>query len=479
MRRMAASQLIDLAKGLICAAAAARRSPSAASSGRSPRRPPPAGANGRPGQRHRGRAGQRQGRDAAAPVALPGHGRCPARLPGPGRQGDRGRGGREARWPADRSPRRCGPSRNLRPWSGSCRGAGQVRVRRGRRPGQRGQRPGGPAPRPQARASDSGVDGLPTLLSNAETFAQLAVLGLLGPEGYASAGTAGRAGHGAADRRRLGRPPGGRGGPGRDPPSAPCWTSARPGWPRGSWSAATTAPGCPPRSPMTCRSPAPGWRRQAARSGPGVVLPLEAPPARSARWRGSRATWQAESSGQCGPCKLGLPGVARALTALADGSGGVGALEAARRSAGAVRGRGACHHPDGTARFVAQRARRVPRRSRRARVPRRLWPPGPRHPAAARRRACRPGWWWTGPGAGARAVRPARARTGAARFRHGFPAFLDMPVPFWLEQDAQQAVADVPGPGAAGGARRRGAAAGGGARGLPGPATGPIRRITG
>src|SRR6185312_6514743 len=41
----------------------------------------------------------------------------------------------------------------------------------------------------KVRASDSGVGGLPTLLSNAETFAQLAVLAMLGPEGYASAGT--------------------------------------------------------------------------------------------------------------------------------------------------------------------------------------------------------------------------------------------------------------------------------------------------
>ena len=39
------------------------------------------------------------------------------------------------------------------------------------------------------RASDAGVDGLPTLLSNAETFAQLAVLAMLGPDGYASTGT--------------------------------------------------------------------------------------------------------------------------------------------------------------------------------------------------------------------------------------------------------------------------------------------------
>ncbi len=38
-------------------------------------------------------------------------------------------------------------------------------------------------------ASHSGVGQRPTLLSNAETFAQLAMLAMLGPEAYASAGT--------------------------------------------------------------------------------------------------------------------------------------------------------------------------------------------------------------------------------------------------------------------------------------------------
>ena len=38
-------------------------------------------------------------------------------------------------------------------------------------------------------ASDFGVDDLPTLLSNAATFAQLAVLALLGPERFAAVGT--------------------------------------------------------------------------------------------------------------------------------------------------------------------------------------------------------------------------------------------------------------------------------------------------
>ena len=44
-------------------------------------------------------------------------------------------------------------------------------------------------PGPQDPGQRSGVAGQPTLLSNAETFAQIAVLSMLGPEGYASAGT--------------------------------------------------------------------------------------------------------------------------------------------------------------------------------------------------------------------------------------------------------------------------------------------------
>lgn len=65
----------------------------------------------------------------------------------------------------------------------------------------------------KVRAAESGVDGLPTLLSNAETFAQLAVLADLGAEGYRSAGT----GHGPAHRDRAGRPAHGRGDARRRP----------------------------------------------------------------------------------------------------------------------------------------------------------------------------------------------------------------------------------------------------------------------
>jgi len=52
-------------------------------------------------------------------------------------------------------------------------------------------------------ASDSGVDELPTLLSNASTFAQLAVLALLGPERFGAVGTAAETGYRPAQRGRF------------------------------------------------------------------------------------------------------------------------------------------------------------------------------------------------------------------------------------------------------------------------------------
>ena len=67
----------------------------------------------------------------------------------------------------------------------------------------------------KVRSSDNGVGGLPTLLSNAETYSQLAIAARLGPCGVRRGRHPGRAGHGDADRRRLRRP--------RRP-----WWSARP-----------------------------------------------------------------------------------------------------------------------------------------------------------------------------------------------------------------------------------------------------------
>jgi NADH:ubiquinone oxidoreductase subunit F (NADH-binding)/ferredoxin len=326
------------------------------------------------------------------------------------------------------------------------------------------------------RASDSGVGGRPTLLSNAETFAQLAVLGLLGPEGYASAGTPDEPGTilltigGSAARPAVMEVPAGAAlGTVLDICEARAAEGVLVGGYHGAWLPAETAYDVP-----VSRA---GLAAAGGALGAGVVLPLDAGTcpmgevARVARYLA------AESSGQCGPCKLGLPGVARALSAVADGSGGLGALETARRSAGAVRGRGACHHPDGTARFVLSALEAFPADLA----------------AHVFRGGC---------GRPVRGVLPLAAEVAQARLvvdwtrcaghglcgrlvpeliqldRQGYPAFLDMPVPFWLERDAQQAVAMCP---ALALRVERGAAMplpGGGRRGLPGADRGPARGLT-
>jgi NADH:ubiquinone oxidoreductase subunit F (NADH-binding) len=58
-----------------------------------------------------------------------------------------------------------------------------------------------------------------------------------------------------------------------------------------------------------------------------------------------------QSAGQCGPCVHGLPAIARAMDALHDGD--PSQRPRIERWLGQVAGRGACHHPDGTIRFLA------------------------------------------------------------------------------------------------------------------------------
>jgi NADH:ubiquinone oxidoreductase subunit F (NADH-binding) len=55
----------------------------------------------------------------------------------------------------------------------------------------------------------------------------------------------------------------------------------------------------------------------------------------------------AESAGQCGPCVLGLPELAERFAALVDGRATRRQVRRIRELAVAIRGRGACAHPDG------------------------------------------------------------------------------------------------------------------------------------
>jgi NADH:ubiquinone oxidoreductase subunit F (NADH-binding) len=64
--------------------------------------------------------------------------------------------------------------------------------------------------------------------------------------------------------------------------------------------------------------------------------------------------WMAnESARQCGPCAFGLPALGEDLTELSFASRNArAALDRLVERCGAINGRGACHHPDGVVRFV-------------------------------------------------------------------------------------------------------------------------------
>jgi NADH:ubiquinone oxidoreductase subunit F (NADH-binding)/ferredoxin len=200
-------------------------------------------------------------------------------------------------------------------------------------------------------ASESGVDDLPTLLSNASTYAQLAVLALLGPERFAAVGMPEEPGtvllsvSGSAARPAVVEVPTGVPlGAALDICQAPAGDGVLVGGYHGLWLPAEVAYNVP-----VSRE---GLASVGGTLGSGIVLPLGDGTCPLGEVSRIATYLAAESAGQCGPCKLGLPAIARALAALVDGSGGIEALDIARRTSAAVTGRGACAHPDGVTRFV-------------------------------------------------------------------------------------------------------------------------------
>jgi NADH:ubiquinone oxidoreductase subunit F (NADH-binding) len=203
---------------------------------------------------------------------------------------------------------------------------------------------GGPASPPGRRehGTDKGI-----LVANAETFAQLAVLVRTGRRRFADTGTrtepgttlltvGGAVGRPGVVEVALGTPL----GIVLTAAQAHHTVAVVTGGYHGSWHA-------PLPNIELSRA---GLAAAGATLGAGVLLAVD--DATCALGELARVTaWLAgESAGQCGPCRFGLPALARDVQALCQGH--PGAVEIALRHARAVDGRGACRHPDGTARFV-------------------------------------------------------------------------------------------------------------------------------
>ena len=199
------------------------------------------------------------------------------------------------------------------------------------------------------RVTERGLYGQPTLVQNVETLAHLALIARYGPRWFRAIGTAAEPGS--------------------------MLTTIYPA--SGGCQVAETAIGTPLRSLLSDDDRVQAWlvggyhgcwlpladgagltlaneslRRHGAAAGAGVLAALPAHYCGLAESARVTTYLAAESAGQCGPCLNGLPRIAAALTELAGPRPRRQARADAERWAGLVTRRGACSHPDGTARFV-------------------------------------------------------------------------------------------------------------------------------
>ena len=199
------------------------------------------------------------------------------------------------------------------------------------------------------RITERGLAGAPTLVQNVETLAHLALIARHGPAWFRAAGTRREPGSMLVTVRRAdGRPKVTEvpiGTPlsdllgDRDQRSAVLL-----GGYHGTWLPAAKAAG------LTLDNHS--LEQAGARVGAGIVISLPADRCGLVETASAVRYLALESAGQCGPCLNGLPRISAALTELASGRPRPGARADLERWAGLVTGRGACRHPDGTARLV-------------------------------------------------------------------------------------------------------------------------------
>lgn len=215
---------------------------------------------------------------------------------------------------------------------------------------------GGPAlPRDRTvPTSASGVRGRPTLVHNVETLAHVALIARFGPDWFRSIGDPAEPGSmlltlsGHTPGRSVFEVPTGARlhdvltcGHGGDLRGV---GAVLVGGYHGSW--------IPTAAIASTRLSRAGLAAFGATPGAGIVHVIardECGLARTADIVGYLADHAAR---QCGPCLNGLPALAQLFDDLAYGRGGDALLEEVRRIIGLVDGRGACRHPDGTARLA-------------------------------------------------------------------------------------------------------------------------------
>ncbi|GAB3965054.1 hypothetical protein GCM10029978_026940 [Actinoallomurus acanthiterrae] len=204
---------------------------------------------------------------------------------------------------------------------------------------------GGPAIPTTKRPYEQGVGGRATLVSNAETFAHLALIARHGAAWFRSVGTADAPGTmlvsvSDPEIRVLEVPVG-------TPVGAVTGTAAAVllGGYGGAW-----LPGDRARELPLAPEP---LRAAGAALGAGIVSALPYG-ACGLRRTAAVAGWMAgQGARQCGPCLFGLPAVAGDLTLLADGRATRADVDRLRARTGLLPARGGCAHPDGVARLAA------------------------------------------------------------------------------------------------------------------------------
>jgi NADH:ubiquinone oxidoreductase subunit F (NADH-binding) len=201
------------------------------------------------------------------------------------------------------------------------------------------------------RVGEAGVRGAPTLVQNVETLAHLGLIARYGAAWFRGLGTPDEPGTFLATIGGAVASPGvcelpygvtladaiaAAGGPTATP------RSVLVGGFHGGWVPAI------PDLPISRA----GLATYEAAPGAGVLIALGADACGLAQAAGIVGYLAAETAGQCGPCVNGLPRLAELLAALARPGSDRRLPAEVNRLAGLVSGRGACRHPDGTARFV-------------------------------------------------------------------------------------------------------------------------------